>query len=1166
MKKLPVMLFFIVLFIILPHEAFSKDTIGERHAIAERLAHDYVYLLGADFEGKDAMKKDTSTREMIESVEKGRYKILDTLDDPEIFDKVLKIDWYTTWTRIFPTLKFKEYYGGFAAMAVKDTITNNIYIVFRGTDNMSSDNSSDTQDYALGNAVGQNQYRHFQDLLAGWTDEYSRQARSNDPPARLIITGHSLGGALAQRLVADHPKEIDEMVIFQAPGVEEEVTGKFNAVDEKKQPRTTLYVAEYDLVSHAGARHVMRKDGTVVVAHIEGLKSNYGKRNYASHSQLLLQKKNQARLNRVDGKPDLYNKYGDINYHWITRDEYQARRGVLQGNLTPSKIRKNNMNLSIKVINKKNRKPVADASVTASFEYCDLYSGIKESWQTKTSRADGNAALDEIPYIPEGDTLQISANCARYHDYNGSFILGSGGKLALKDAPPSESAAGATPSDCIELEPLGFRVVMKTLDKEKGAEARLSGVRAMIRMGDKVWDDYTSNGAVVFFPPFLNEGEEVKMMIEKQGYETVNGRFKLQMKKNAIAVIEVDSRGCIQSFRDIPAEKRGNRENEIDITAYMRQITRNVTFTVRTVDKKTKKAVKGAKVVFTAGDQASAPVRTDESGTATAKLENVKATSEKVQVTYEGKHIETTVGITNVGSSSGSEPGSKAVTEGEAAVTVPLEPQQAKLSVKVGDKITRQPLPGVAVNVLVDGNSVDSGNTDANGDYQAMIPGGHQATVSLRCKGYEPATSTKTIVDQAVSFSGTLQPLLSVILAGPGSPATGDDSTYKAAVNGGTRPYTFEWYLEGKKQGARAEAVKISWSTPGAHLLKISIRDKEGLSCESSMSVNVEAGKLAAQLSGPTNVKTTDKTEHEVKCEGGVPPYMFQWFADGKRANTSAESTSVIITWAGQTPGKHSLEVQVTDSKGSSVRAGQHITLGAEKFDVSAYGPTKVKQGEESTYGVKVQGGVPPYSFRWYLDGADQSPTSDKISVTWANPGTRRLGVVVTDSTGARKEIADTITVSPAGSAPVQTSTGSGRNSEYSGSYSGRISLDRYFNMKATEYNLLTFTVSGSQFSGSFSKNESSYYGMQFVGQFSGTVSEDYNQMAQSVIKGRMRIKGTITGTCISQRVSGSSKDEYPLKGEIHGIILDDGSATGTVDINVPALTRTTRYEWKARK
>jgi|GEM_PF-5579943 len=1164
MRKL-LYIFFIALIVLLgitPAEASSNDSTHERHSVAERFAHDYVYELGARFKGKDAMKADKATWELLEQIEGERYKILDTVDDPDVFDyREIK---HITRQGEEIRMTVKDRYGGFAAMAVEDKITHNIYIVIRGTDvlfTLEDNTSTDINDYGWGKTVGRNQYSHFKGRLGTWVEKFCSKVRKQNPPARLIITGHSLGGAIAQRLVADHPDKVDEMVIFQAPGVEEGVTGTFNAVDEKKQPRTTLYVAEYDLVSDAGARHVMRKDGKVVVAHIEGLRSNF-----ASHSQLLLQKKNHAKLNKVDGKPDLSNKYGDISYHWITRDEYQSKRGYL-GNLTPARIRKNNMNLSIQVRNKKNRKPVADASVTMGFEYCDLYSGIKESWQTKTSSTDGNVTLDEIPYIPEGDTLQISANCARYHDYSGSFILRPGGRLALNDAPLSLYAAGVTPGDSIELEPFAFRVVVKTVEKEKGADTRLSGVRAMIRMGDKVWDDYTGNGEVVFFPPFLNEGEEVKMMIEKQGYETVNGRFKLQLKNNAIAVIEVDNRGCTQSFRDIPAENRGKKENEIDITAYMRQITRNVTFTVRTLDKKTKKAVKGAKVVFIAGDQTSAPVRTDESGKATAKLENVKATSAKVQVTYEGKHIETTVGITDVGSSSsGSEPGSKAVTEGEAAVTVPLEPQQAKLSVKVGDKITRQPLPGVAVNVLVDGNSVDSGNTDANGDYQAMIPGGQQATVSLNLKGYESATSTKTIVDQAVSFSGTLQPLLSATLDGPRSATTGSDCTYKAAVNGGTAPYTFEWYLDGKKQGARAEAVEISWATPGAHLLKISIRDKEGLSCESGVSVNVEAGKLAAQLSGPTNVKMTDKTEHEVKCEGGVPPYIFQWFADGKRANTSAESTSVTITWAGQTPGKHSLEVQVTDSKGSSVRAGQQITLGAEKFDISAYGPTKVKQGEESTYGVKVQGGVPPYSFRWFLDGADQSLKGDKISVTWANSGTRRLGVVVTDSTGARKEIADTITVSPAGSAPVQTSTGSGGNSGYSGSYSGRIVLDRSFNLKSKHYNPLTVTVKGSSFSGSFSKNESTYYGMQFIGQFSGTVSEYYDKMAQCVIKGRMIIKGTITGTCISARLSGSGKDEYPLKGEINGVIVSDGSAGGAVDLTIIGLKFHGHYEWRARK
>ena len=49
------------------------------------------------------------------------------------------------------------------------------------------------------------------------------------PGQKLEVTGHSLGGALAQKAAAEHAASIGAVTTFQAPGVDAADAAKFNA-------------------------------------------------------------------------------------------------------------------------------------------------------------------------------------------------------------------------------------------------------------------------------------------------------------------------------------------------------------------------------------------------------------------------------------------------------------------------------------------------------------------------------------------------------------------------------------------------------------------------------------------------------------------------------------------------------------------------------------------------------------------------------------------------------------------------------------------------------------------------------------------------------------------------------------------------------------------------
>lgn len=240
------------------------------HQQAERLAKDHVYAYGK----VGGMASDLATREAIKH---DGFEVKATYEDTD-----------------FAVRKGEavEEQAGFAAMVVEPP-GNTAYIVFRGTDDYAADMSDYLARKAQGKssgdggyevAVGRTQYARYKAQLNRLVEHYRGTGR------RIVVTGHSLGGALAQRFVADHPEFVDEMVLFQSPGVEHEVWKKM--LDHKnrggKVPNSTLYVAEWDKVPDFGYGHLCNPDVVVGSFKDTGRRQGVG----LSHSAFFTQKAN----------------------------------------------------------------------------------------------------------------------------------------------------------------------------------------------------------------------------------------------------------------------------------------------------------------------------------------------------------------------------------------------------------------------------------------------------------------------------------------------------------------------------------------------------------------------------------------------------------------------------------------------------------------------------------------------------------------------------------------------------------------------------------------------------------------------------------------------------------------------------------------------------------
>ena len=115
-------------------------------------------------------------------------------------------------------------------------------LVFRGTE-LFKDFLTDTTGADLEVSIGQSQYQQAVD---------ERLVEILEAAGKADVTGHSLGGALAQHAAAEHSRLVAEVVTFQAPGIGRDKAEK-SGVDPED---VTHYVAAGDPVHRAGGAHV----------------------------------------------------------------------------------------------------------------------------------------------------------------------------------------------------------------------------------------------------------------------------------------------------------------------------------------------------------------------------------------------------------------------------------------------------------------------------------------------------------------------------------------------------------------------------------------------------------------------------------------------------------------------------------------------------------------------------------------------------------------------------------------------------------------------------------------------------------------------------------------------------------------------------------------------
>jgi Domain of unknown function (DUF4157)/Lipase (class 3) len=128
-------------------------------------------------------------------------------------------------------------------------------IVFRGTEPNAADIKADADAGGVGRSVFERNRQTIGALLL---------AAEGRPGSKTVITGHSLGGAMAQWTTAAFQKHVQEVYTFNSPGISKEAAESVPG-EKKGGPKVTHYVTRGDIVSTAGDRligdNIVRLEG-----------------------------------------------------------------------------------------------------------------------------------------------------------------------------------------------------------------------------------------------------------------------------------------------------------------------------------------------------------------------------------------------------------------------------------------------------------------------------------------------------------------------------------------------------------------------------------------------------------------------------------------------------------------------------------------------------------------------------------------------------------------------------------------------------------------------------------------------------------------------------------------------------------------------------------------
>ncbi len=218
-------------------------------------------------------------------------------------------------------------------------------------------------------------------------------------------------------------------------------------------------------------------------------------------------------------------------------------------------------------------------------------------------------------------------------------------------------------------------------------------------------------------------------------------------------------------------------------------------------------------------------------------------------------------------------------------------------------------------------------------------------------------------------------------------------------------------------------ATSASWtytpSAAGSHTVYVKVTDSATTPvCATSNTASVTVNGLPTVSITPTSatIHVGDTVSFNSTVLGGTSPYSYQWYLNGAPVSGATSST-----WAFSQPaGSYTVYLNITDSLGGRAKSNVAPVTVIIALTVTISPPGgSITLGHSVVFTSSVNGGITPYYYQWYLNGAQVLGANNPTwTFTPISTGTYSVYLNVTDSMGvtARSTMAPVVvTVFPSG-------------------------------------------------------------------------------------------------------------------------------------------------------
>ena len=235
---------------------------------------------------------------------------------------------------------------------------------------------------------------------------------------------------------------------------------------------------------------------------------------------------------------------------------------------------------------------------------------------------------------------------------------------------------------------------------------------------------------------------------------------------------------------------------------------------------------------------------------------------------------------------------------------------------------------------------------------------------------------------------------------------------------GGTPPYTYQWYVNGTAQSTTASTFNFAPNAVGTYLVYVSVTDASGFTAQSN-TATVTINPATSLTILPTSI-TMDVGQSQIfnsTVSKGTTPYTYQWYLNGTQISGATSSS---YTYVPASSGSATISLQVNDSATTPAltlpTTNSSITIKPALVSptISATKST-IDQGQSTSLtSTAASGGTGQYTYQWL----QQAPgATTYIPITGATSSVYSFSPTTSNITGAygfELKVTDNATSSPA--------------------------------------------------------------------------------------------------------------------------------------------------------